>query len=148
LLYGNPVGIQTLKMLSKLNDSITWWDVCCNYFKHRYHTGEALDLPSKEQVEVIQKEYLELVGVLNGEAWKANNSSMSQNLEEYRKEMLLAAEGICLMAELSGKLAGYKINKVADTGEWMNRYSRAWLKKNKPSELRKIEELFTYYESL
>ena len=148
LLYGNPVGIQTLKKLSKLNDGITWWDVCCNYFKHRYHTGEALDLPSKEQVEVIQKEYLELVGVLNGEAWKANNSSMSQNLEEYRKEMLLAAEGICLMAELSGKLAGYKINKVADTGEWMNRYSRAWLKKNKPSELRKIEELFTYYESL
>jgi len=52
------------------------------------------------------------------------------------------------MAELSGKLADYEVNRVAGTAEWLKRYSAKWLQKNKPSELRKIEELFSYYESI
>ena len=64
------------------------------------------------------------------------------------EELLLAAEGICLMAELSAKLVGYEINRVTDTAKWLKRYSEKWLGKNKASELRKIEELFNYYESL
>ena len=150
LLYGSEAGVEILKKISALNNRITWWDMCCNYFKHRYQTGEALDLPSGEQVEAVQKGYLELLEELNADAW--SNDGKDESFEictaEYREEMLLAAEAICLMAELSGKLAGYEIKRVADTGEWLKRYSRNWLKKNKPSELRKIEELFTYYETV
>ena len=60
--------------------------------------------------------------------------------------MLLAAEAICLMAELGGRLAGYEINRLVNTEQWLKRYSEKWLKDNKPSELRKIVEIFTYYE--
>ena len=80
--------------------------------------------------------------MLKSETWSAAGS------KEYREEMLLAAEGICLMAELSGKLAGYEINRIVNTAEWLKNYSTMWLKKNKASELRKIQELFTYYESV
>lgn len=142
LLFGSISGMETLKKISSLNEKITWWDVCCNYFKHRYATGESLDLPSKEQVEAVQKEYLEIQKMLKSETWSAAGS------KEYREEMLLAAEGICLMAELSGKLAGYEINRIVNTAEWLKNYSTMWLKKNKASELRKIQELFTYYESV
>ena len=140
LLYGCEKGVETLKKISVLNDRITWWDVCCNYFKHRYHTGEALDLPSKEQVEAVQKGYVELFAVLQSDVWN------KEACNEFREEMLLAAEGICLMAELSGKLAGYEIFRKTDTLNWLARYGQKWMQKNKASELKKIEELFTYYE--
>lgn len=150
LLYRSAIGVETLKKLSNLNDGITWWDVCCNYFKHRYHTGEQLDLPDKDQVEAVQKGYLELLDLLNSEAWNyyKNENGCNKDYNEYREEMLLAAEGICLMAELSGKLAGYELNRVANTEEWLKRYEKKWLQKNKASELRKIEELFGYYETI
>lgn len=137
LLYECPYGMTVLKKISALNDKITWWDMCCNYFKHRYQTGETLDLPSKEQLESVRSGYLELSELLNKDVW--NNGS------EYREEMLLAAEAICLMAELSGKLAGYEVSDMVNGKEWLEKYKKNWLQKNKKSELDKIVELFTYY---
>lgn len=142
LLYSSSGGVETLKKISRLNDGITWWNVCCNYFRYRYSTGEQLELPGIEQVEAVQKGYLELRDILNSGAWSNDDCS------EYCEEMLLAAEAICLMAEFSGKLAGYKINRVTDTKEWLKHYKEKWLRKNKPSELRRIEELFLYYDGI
>lgn len=148
LLYESKIGVETLKKLSCLNDGITWWDVCCNYFKHRYQTGETLDIPSREQIAAVQNGYLELLKDINGAAWSNGAEEHEGNRrKEYREELLLAAEAICLMAELSGKLAGYEIPRMVSTQDWLNRYRQKWLQKNKPSELRKIEELFTYYEN-
>ena len=60
--------------------------------------------------------------------------------------MLIATEGICLMTELSEKMAGVKGNRTINTCEWLYKYSKIWLEKNKESELYKIVDMFTYLE--
>ncbi len=142
LLYGSTSGMEALRKISHLNDRMSWWDMVCNYFKHRQGNGEPLDLPSMERVVEVQRGYLEIQAMLKNEIRSAENS------DEYRQEMLLAAEGICVMAELSGKLAGYRIDRVTDTKDWLHRYKDKWLLKNKESEVRKIEDLFLYYDAL
>ena len=101
-----------------------------------------MELPSLEQVKAVQKGYLEIVEELQDASWK------HPGCEVYREEMLLAAEGICLTAEFSAKLAGYEIKHVTDAAKWVNRYSEMWLQKNKPSELRHITDMFRYYEAI
>ena len=83
-----------------------------------------------------QKGYQDIAEELSGEQW---------GNDEYRQELLIAAEGICVMAELSAKLAGYEIECVTDTHEWLERYSESWMRKNKASELYRIKEMFEYY---
>ena len=92
---------------------------------------------SGDEVQAIQREYLKISGELSGESW---------GNDEYRRELLLAAEGVCVMAELSAKLAGYGLERVSNTEEWLCKYREKWLEKNKASELYRIEELFLYYE--
>ena len=52
------------------------------------------------------------------------------------------------MAELNGILAGYRISRVTNTENWLERYRIKWLEKNKESELQKIEHAFRYFESV
>lgn len=139
LLYGSKFGMEAMNKVSRLNDMVSWWDFVCNYFNHRYEQGTQLVLPKKEQIKAVQKEYLEIKKVLGKQSW---------GYEEARKELLIASEGICVIAELSGILAGYEIDRVSDTKEWLNSFREHWLKKNKESELRKIEEVFCYYNSI
>ena len=47
------------------------------------------------------------------------------------------------MAELFAKFAGYKIENHADVDGWLSRFTEKWLVKNKPSELFRIQEMFT-----
>lgn len=61
--------------------------------------------------------------------------------------MLLAAEAVCVMAELSAKMAGYDVQRLSDTRDWLEKYRRSWLAQNKESELGKIEEMFLYCEN-
>jgi hypothetical protein len=137
LLYGAEDGVRALKAVSALQDRIKWTQVCKNYFLHRYNNGEGMEFFSGDEVQAIQREYLKISGELSGESW---------GNDEYRRELLLAAEGVCVMAELSAKLAGYGLERVSNTEEWLCKYREKWLEKNKASELYRIEELFLYYE--
>ena len=139
LLYGSDSGIQALKAVSALQDRITWKQVCQNYFSRRYENGAALDFISAEEVRTIQREYQEIVDKLSGEKWES---------DEFRQEMLLAAEGTCVMAEVTAQLSGYEAERLTDTESWLGKYSEKWLKKNKPSELYRIQEMFRYYEEI
>ena len=96
-----------------------------------------MEFLSEEEVGVIQKEYLRISGELSGENWEK---------DEYRQELLLAVEGICVLAEVSAKLAGYETERVSNTEEWLGKYRQKWLEKNKPSELYRIEEMFLWCE--
>lgn len=136
LLYGSENGIQSLKAVSALHNHIAWKQVCRNYFAHRYENGEGMEFISEDEVKLIQKGYLEITESLLSEQWEN---------DEYRKEMLIAVEGICVMAELSAKLAGYETDRLTDTCQWLNRYRESWMKKNKVSELHRIEEMFKYF---
>lgn len=137
ILYKNENGIQYLKELSGLHNYVSWNTFCSNYFKYRYDsniTNKELLFASSTD---IKKAYNNLFDKLQSEEWTN---------DEYRQEMLIAAEGICLIAELSEKMSGVKANRTVNTYEWLNKYSQKWLEKNKESELHRIVDMFTYLE--
>ena len=138
LLFGSPTGIQALKAVSALQRPVSWRQFTWNYLIQRYQADGESSFISEEEVQQVQKAYLQLAEKLNEETW-AN--------DEYRQELLLAAEGICVMAELSAKMARYPLGRVTDTEQWLRKYSEKWLAKNKPSELYRIEEMFIYCET-
>lgn len=68
--------------------------------------------------------------------------------DEYRQEMLLAAEGVCVMAELWAKQIGQPVKRLTDTRSWLHKYSEKWLEKNQANELYRIQEMFEYCENI
>lgn len=139
LLYGSERGIQSLKAISALHDHMDWRQLCQNYFALRYENGKDMEFISEEEVKGIQKKYQDIKEALSKDHWEK---------DVFRKEMLIAAEGICVMAELTAQLAGYEAgkeeNKVTDTEHWLEAYSESWMAKNKAGELYRIREMFAY----
>ena len=62
--------------------------------------------------------------------------------------MILCTEGICVMAQLASKLYGRSYEDAVDVKDWIRRYREMWLKKNKESEISKIEEMILYIENM
>jgi len=137
ILYENENGIQYLKMLSNIHKHVNWNSMLSNYFEYRYKTGAAHLKAIDCDICEIQKMYEELANKLCDEVWIN---------DEYRQEMLLSAEGLCLVAEFAAKIEGQKTERKTNAHEWLGKYKRKWLEKNKPSELYRIEEAFTYCE--
>lgn len=139
LLYGCNDGVSLLRQVSRLHDKIHWRAFAGSYFYHRFQEGEGLNLPSEETVRQIQQSYLSIRSQLEGSHWEA---------EAYKKELLMAAEAICIMAELLAKLAGYSLPRLTDTNHWIDQYSQSWRSADHESELENILELFRYFEEL
>ena len=137
LLYGSETGVKSLKELSAMHEHVAWTRVCHNYFAHRYANGEGMKFISLDEVKLVQKAYTEFSNRLSEERWEN---------DEFRKEMLIAAEGLCVMAEILARMAGDKVEPMADAAAWLERYRESWLRKNQPSELYRIEEMFEYLQ--
>jgi len=138
LLYENENGIQYLKQLSRLHDPVKWNDFCRTYFEHRYGSGGEPQTPPADTA-AVQRGYAELAQALSREHWTH---------DAYRQEMLLAAEGVCVIAELWDALLGRPGTRVTDTGRWLRRYEDAWLQKNQPNEFSRIRDMFEYCEAV
>lgn len=137
ILFNNDNGIKYLKELSRIHAYVSWNNFSDNYFMHRYNSPKSYRNCLFTDLNNVQKWYKDLLYELNSEKWA---------YDEYRQEMLISAEGICLMAELSQKLSGKDIVRVTNTCEWLNKYRKKWLEKNKESELYRIIEMFMYCE--
>ena len=137
LLYEAPEGIACLKELSRLQDLVRWTDFCDACFAIRQ--GNALPEYVCCDTSAVQTAYQSLSHRLSAEKWEK---------DEYRQEMLLAAEGICVMAELIAKFQGQQVTRLTDTKQWLEQYCQKWLQKNKPSELFRIREMFEYCEAV
>jgi hypothetical protein len=139
LLYEDANGIQALKKLSDLHDLVSWVNLEGAYCKYRYdvitpdHENKIIDLP------LVQKAYRDFMEEYASRPWKN---------DEFRQEMLIAAEGSCVMAEIQEKLEGKNPERITDTNAWLAKYRKKWLQKNKENELYRIEELFTYCENI
>lgn len=138
LLYENDNGIQCIKELSKLHELVSWKAFCKRYFYHRYgdkndQTDQQLDL------DAVRDAYAQLTKRLAAEQWSN---------DEYRQEMLLAAEGVCVMAELWAKQIGQPVKRLTDTQSWLHKYSEKWVEKNQANELYRIQEMFEYCENI
>ena len=132
LLYGSSWGMMTLIKLSKLHDAISWQAIADHHF-----CGEDSKyvLPSRQTLEKVQQEYLDF-------SWKVSSNEPWEQ-DDYRQEMILAAGGVCALAQKAAKLGGFEVSQYVDTEEWLKQYRSAWLEKNKESELRNIEPLFS-----
>lgn len=138
LLYGKENAVQCLKEMSEMHQNIGWVYFCKKYFTKRYGKTANMKPWNITKLQKVQNTYSDLKNKLEREKWDS---------DEYRQEMLLAAEGICVMAELYAKLEGIAVTRMTDTEEWLKKYRTKWMQKNKESELCNIEELFRYCEA-
>jgi len=109
---------------------------------------------AKWQNEIGEKVTNVPVSLANVPAVQDGYRALMKKLEKepespFITEMKIAAEGLCVIAELFAvKLKGYKIDRITDTKEWLDKYSALWQEKNQPNELYRIQELFNYCEAL
>lgn len=142
LLYRQKGALQILKTIAPLQRKIQWRHFHSKHIQRRY--GETHVVPVNEPVPIspedlayIQSNLFDLRQKLSG-TWER---------EDFRREFLCAAEGICLMAELYAKADGMEVNQLVDGDKWMADYAANWRRTNKESELRDILELFTWYNA-
>lgn len=139
LLYGAENALESIKRISKVHDLVKWNDFCSHYFEYRFENNTDAFHVNVDDVVSVQKEYISLKKKLTEEVW---------DNEETKQELIICIEGICVLAELSAKMAGLKIDRLTDTQRWLNIYKKKWFDKNKVSELSKIEEMFLYLENI
>jgi len=128
LLYDGEDGIGCLKKLCRMHRHIVWRDFVRNY--HHKKAGEPLELTTitVQAVREIQRSYLALKAQLT-EPWELDN---------YRKEILCAAEALCVVAELTAKMDGMEITRITDTESFLATYEENWRAANKESELQEM----------
>ena len=128
LLYRGEDGIRCLKTLCKMHRHIVWRDFVRNYFLKK--AGEPMEFTTitAQAVREIQDTYRELQEQLTT-PWE---------LDSYRKEILTAAQSLCLVAELTAKMDGMSVARTVNTEDWAQVYEENWLARNKLSELKEM----------
>ncbi len=137
LLYGSPTGVQRLRELVQLHKSANWQCILDDYMELRYEIGGPRFESPNIDVPAYQQQYLAYVNTLSAERWEH---------DEFRQDMLLAAEGMMVMAELAKRLHKLPVERITDTADWLRRYRQRWLEEAKESELYRIEEAFLYID--
>ena len=138
LLYHGEDGIGCLKALCRMHRHIVWRDFVRNYFLKV--SGEPLGFTTitAQAVREIQRSYQTLKAQLTA-PWE---------LDSYRREILCAAESLCLVAELTAKLDGMEVTRITNTESWAATYAENWLLSNKESELQEMTGFIRKCEAL
>lgn len=136
-LYAQEGGMQLLRTLSQMHRGIIWKDFVRAYLELRHEGKNTQPHVAEEDLAFIQKTYLQLKEQLGG-TWEKDS---------YRAEMLSCAEGLCVIAELSMKMAGIPVERLTDTKAWVDTYCENWLARNKQSELSNIRDMFLNIEN-
>ena len=134
LLYKNDQAVHYVSILDELHQKLDWNRLAYCYSNCIYEKKFDLPFPTMEDITNTQKTCQEILLTLQDQTW---------TMDEYRQEILLAAEGLIVMAELYAKFAGYQLETYSDTEKWLDKFSAKWLEKNKPSELFRIQDMFT-----
>lgn len=137
LLYQNGHGAEYLARLSGLGQKLNWCDFVKIYSNYIYDKKLEVHIPAENILAEMRDACEEFISVLSAERWEN---------DEYRVEMLLAAEGTALLAELTAQAAEYSIARHIDTAAWLKRYRQKWLEKNKEGELSEIEKVFLFMD--
>ena len=125
LLYGGEDGIGCLKKLCQMHKAVIWRDFVRNYHLIKERKEPEFSTITVQTVRQMQKTCLELQEQLSA-PWPRDN---------YRLEILNAAEAICLVAELTAKFGGTPVKRITDTEKWIADYEENWRRTNKESEL-------------
>lgn len=147
LIYKNPDGVKYLTMLDEVSMDIPWKKLVWCYSNCIFEKQFEITYPEKEVILKAQEKCREIMDDLEVPQIKKDKDGYKVwEEDEYRQEMLLAAEGLLLMAEMYAKLAGYDIRRYTDAEAWLKKYRVKWMQKNKESELREIEKMFRELE--
>ena len=138
-LYKHSGAMATLRELSALSETVSYRNFVLSHFAED-RTALPADIAEvlKADIGDLQKAYLSLCERLLAEKWV---------LDDYRVEMMVAAEAICLVAELYSLREGKIFDRVTDTEEWLKKYRTRWMLNNKESELSRIENFFKTCET-
>ena len=133
ITHKNEKGYYYLRTLSDCQKEVRFTFLANAYSNTLFQKKRLFYPPTFDMVKHIQKTCKQVMEELSTQSWKQ---------DEFRKEMLIAAEGIIVATEIIGKVAGYPVERITDTKKWLEIYSEDWLKKNKPSELKEAKELY------
>ncbi len=139
LLYRQEGALDALKEVSALQDLLDFRKFCVNYYRLAFPSEKEAKPITETPVEEFQRRYLAIRDRLSAETWAK---------DEYRQELLLAAEAVCLTAELDAIRQKKDVTRVTDTEKWLKAFREKWTAKNKESELYRIEEFFRGWEKL
>lgn len=134
ITYGFNDAVKYLKRLVCLQNGICWSDWC--YVYSRIKGGVEYDakaIPSVDFLISKKEEFVDLINCLESSNW---------GNEKYKQEFILAAKGIFCLVQAFARVKGVNLENIVNEKQWINDYSNAWLKKNKPSELYRIQEMF------
>ena len=138
LEYKNCNAVRYLVKLDSAHKHINWNILAHIYSNLVYGDKFEIRYPEKEDIEKSISDCADLINKLSAQTWER---------DKYRTELLLAAEGVLVMAELYAKFIKLNINRLSDTQLWLSKYRKEWLKYNKESELCEIEKFFTHLEN-
>ncbi len=140
ICYKNENAVKYLTILSRANVLMSWNMIIWSYSKKTMNTKiHEYELPTLEVIENSIKNCQDVIAELNTQSWER---------DEYRTELILAAEGIIVVAEMLAKFGGYDHKRVSNTAEFLKHYRESWMKSNKESELYRIEELFLELDAM
>lgn len=135
LLFAHPQALALLRRLDSLQLTEAWSTLTCWYSNHI--SREKLPVPIPPEAELLRciQGCEEITEILKGQKWEKDG---------YREEMLIAAEGMQVIAQIFAAIAGYPIPKEISVIQWLETYKQQWRKESKESELYVIENLFLF----
>ncbi|MDD6734964.1 MAG: hypothetical protein PUE13_01475, partial [Clostridiales bacterium] len=132
LLYKKEGATEFLKRLSGYHDLLNF-NSMAEYYYGVLQEERLREIMPEENLRKVMKGCGQLAKELSEKPWER---------DEYREEMLLAAQGLELMAELIANALDIPAERHIDTEKWLSGYAAKWHEKNKESELCEIEKLF------
>ena len=140
LVYKNDQGCEYLYKASAIHEKANF----CRFVRYYSNLLNKLEFPwskypAAEDVLAAAAEAKPLIEELSQQKW---------DRDEFRQELISALEGTAIMAELFAKHMGLKPKRWTDTEKWLEKYRALWLRRNKESELFRIEEIFRHMEEL
>lgn len=137
LIYRNDGTFDILYSLNVIEHTVHYGDLCWMY--NNLYYPEKFDISNRKEgaLRSARQQCMDICAKLEEQKWER---------DWFRQEILLAAEGVAVMAELMLILRGYPVERVTNTENWLARYRANWLKKNKESELKEIEKMFLLLE--
>ncbi len=142
VLFNHDGAMAMMREVSDFNNCINFHSFCMNYFQIAYPARRWPTQVVFGDMEDIQNRYTSLHDRLSAEVWEQ---------DEYRQELLIAVEAVCLVAELSTVHEKWFVptgRRLINTAEWLAKFREKWMAKNKESELPRIEAFFEACEKL
>ena len=135
LLFGYKGALSYLRRLSALQLQEAWSTLTCYYSNALCEKKLPIPIQAEEELIKCRRGCQALLLELQDQHWEK---------DDLREEMLIAAEGMQLIAELFASIAGYPMERTVSAETWLDRYKKKWLQESKQSELGRIEALFCF----